>query len=152
MGLFNRLMKKGKENKQTETIDQENIKIEYYEDITFKFKDANVNVRIKPISLENFAKYNKYRSAPEELVYMIIQNCLINKQDNNQFTLEQVKQLFKFDLATALALKCLEVSNIPIDKYRTKNNEDSEETIKKVEENNEQKDDDKPFDEEIIKR
>ena len=90
MGLFNRLMKKGKENKQTETIDQENIKIEYYEDITFKFKDANVNVRIKPISLENFAKYNKYRSAPEELVYMIIQNCLINKQDNNQFTLEQV--------------------------------------------------------------
>ena len=152
MGLFNRLMKKGKENKQTETIDQENIKIEYYEDITFKFKDANVNVRMKPISLENFAKYNKYRSAPEELVYMIIQNCLINKQDNNQFTLEQVKQLFKFDLATALALKCLEVSNIPIDKYRTKNNEDSEETIKKVEENNEQKDDDKPFDEEIIKR
>ena len=30
MGLFNRLMKKGKENKQTETIDQENIKIEYF--------------------------------------------------------------------------------------------------------------------------
>ena len=132
MGLFNRLVKTGKENTQSKSIEQNSVNIENYKDVTFKYEDAIINVRIKPITVKKLADLKQYKSNPEELVSLIIQNCLVNKQDNKQYTIDQVKILFKNGLANALALKCLEVSNIPIEKNKTKTNVSSEESIKKV--------------------
>ena len=162
MGFIKKFFKKDKgKNKPIKENNQKDIFNEKYEDVTFKYKDANVNVRLKPISIENLAKLNEKKSSPEEVVYLIIQNCLLNKHDNKQFTLEQVKQLFEFDLATKLAVKCLESSNIPLDKFKTKNSEKTgeissniEQTNEKLKEiNQEQKNNDKrSYDIEAVKR
>lgn len=97
---------------------------EYYEDVTVKYRDLNVHLRIQPISQAKFTQLaNKSRGKINaELSTLLIQECVINKHNNTHFTVEQINQLFSGGLATRIARKCMEISGIPIDEEANQNN------------------------------
>ena len=89
---------------------------EYYEDTTIEYKGGIVRVRIRPISQARFVELSKNKRALESAEFnsLIIQECVLNKFDNKPFTREQIDKLFTGGLATALTLKCVEVSGIAL--------------------------------------
>lgn len=95
---------------------------EYYEDVVVKYStdsdDYNLHVRIRPISQAKFAEVSKKKSSLDNAEFntLIIKECVLNKHDNKTFTREQIDKLFTGGLASVLAMKCLEVSGIPLDK------------------------------------
>lgn len=101
-----------------ELIQQTEQKItnnEYYEDVTVHYRDMNVHVRIKPISQARFTKITEKvnkKSNKMEMNTLLLHECIVNKYDNSQFTVEQIDKLFTGGLASVLALKCAEVSGI----------------------------------------
>lgn len=103
-----------------ELISQTEQKIlnnEYYEDCEITYKDALIKVRIRPISQAKFVELSKNKKALQtaEFNTLLIHECVLNKFDNQPFTIDQINRLFTGGLATALALKCIEVSGITID-------------------------------------
>jgi len=97
--------------------EQKILNNEYYEDCEIVYKNALIKVRIRPISQAKFVELSKNKKALEtaEFNTLLIHECVLNKYDNKPFTLEQINKLFTGGLATALTLKCIEVSGISID-------------------------------------
>lgn len=89
---------------------------DYYEDVTITYKDLNVHVRIRPISQARFVELSKNKRALDNAQFntLLIHECVLNKHDNKPFTVEQIGKLFTGGLATALTLKCAEVSGISL--------------------------------------
>ena len=87
---------------------------EYFEDVTVTYKDYNLHVRIRPISQSKFTVISKNKKALEtaEFNTLMIKECVLNKFDNKPFTRDQIEKLFTGGLATALSVKCCEVSGI----------------------------------------
>ena len=111
---------KMKEVDLEELIKQTEDKIlnnEYYEDCEVPYKDALIKVRIKPLSQARFVELSKNKRALEtaEFNTLLLHECVLNKFDNKPFTIEQINKLFTGGLATALTMKCIEVSGINID-------------------------------------
>ena len=96
--------------------EQKILNNEYYEDCEITYKNALIKVRIRPISQAKFVEISKNKKALEtaEFNTLLIHECVLNKYDNKPFTLEQINKLFTGGLATALTLKCIEVSGISI--------------------------------------
>ena len=113
----------GKDKKELdleELISQTEQKIlnnEYYEDVEVSYKDAIIKVRIRPISQAKFVELTKNKKALQtaEFNTLLIHECVLNKYDNKPFTIDQINRLFTGGLATALSMKCIEVSGITID-------------------------------------
>jgi len=113
----------GKDKKELdleELISQTEQKIlnnEYYEDVEVSYKDAIIKVRIRPISQAKFVELTKNKKALQtaEFNTLLIHECVLNKYDNKPFTIDQINRLFTGGLATALSMKCIEVSGISID-------------------------------------
>lgn len=113
----------GKDKKELdleELISQTEQKIlnnEYYEDVEVSYKDAIIKVRIRPISQAKFVELSRNKKALQtaEFNTLLIHECVLNKYDNKPFTLDQINRLFTGGLATALSMKCIEVSGISID-------------------------------------
>ena len=97
--------------------EQKILNNEYWEDTDVIYKDLIVHVRIKPISQKRFVEITNNKRALEtaEFNSLLIKECVLNKHDNKPFTLEQINKLFSGGLATAIALKCCEVSGIVFD-------------------------------------
>ena len=97
--------------------EQKILNNEFYEDTSIEYKDAIINVRIKPISQAKFVQLTKNVNQTEgaEFASHILQECILNKHDNKQFTLKQINELFTGGLATKLAFKCIEVSGLDMD-------------------------------------
>lgn len=87
---------------------------EFFEDVTVTYKNLDVNVRIQPISQSKFTTISKNKKALEtaEFNTLIIHECVLNKHDNKQFTIDQINRLFTGGLAAALSIKCCEISGI----------------------------------------
>lgn len=111
------------EPKQNNDIDLEDLILqteqkitnnEYYEDVTIHYRDLNVHVRIKPISQAKFTQIveKTQNKSDAQINTLLIQECVINKKDNSHFTIEQIETLFTGGLASALALKCSDISGI----------------------------------------
>lgn len=107
--------------------EQKILNNEYYEDVSVHYsthnKDYNILVRIRPISQARFVELSKNKKALQSAEFnsLIIRECVLNKHDNKPFTLEQINKLFTGGLATALTLKCIEVSGIAIDNSQLEN-------------------------------
>lgn len=97
--------------------EQKILNNEYYEDCEVVYKDALIKVRIRPISQARFVDLSRNKRALEtaEFNTLLIHECVLNKYDNKPFTIEQINRLFTGGLATALSLKCIEVSGIAVD-------------------------------------
>ena len=97
--------------------EQKILNNEYYEDCEIVYKDALIKVRIRPISQAKFVELSKNKKALQtaEFNTLLIHECVLNKYDNKPFTIDQINKLFTGGLATALTLKCIEVSGISID-------------------------------------
>lgn len=97
---------------------------EYYEDVTVKYRDLNVHLRIQPISQAKYTQLlNRSRgNFDAKLNTLLIQECVINKHNNTHFTVEQIEKIFSGGLATQIALKCMEISGIPLDEEAMRNN------------------------------
>lgn len=103
-----------------ELISQTEQKIlnnEYWEDCEILYKDALIKVRIRPISQAKFVEISRNKRALQtaEFNTLLIHECVLNKHDNKPFTIEQINRLFTGGLATALTVKCLEISGITLD-------------------------------------
>ena len=99
---------------------------EYYEDVTVVYKNLNVHVRIKPISQSRFTALSKNKQALDNAEFntLLILECVLNKNNNKPFTMDQINKLFTGGLAAELSLKCCEVSGInlnPDDLEKLKN-------------------------------
>ena len=99
---------------------------EYYEDVTVVYKNLNVHVRIKPISQSRFTALSKNKQALDNAEFntLLIRECVLNKNNNKPFTMDQINKLFTGGLAAELSLKCCEVSGInlnPDDLEKLKN-------------------------------
>ena len=103
--------------------EQKILNNEYYEDCEIVYKDALIKVRIRPISQAKFVELSKNKKALQtaEFNTLLIHECVLNKYDNKPFTIEQINKLFTGGLATALTLKCIEVSGISIDNQQFNN-------------------------------
>lgn len=103
--------------------EQKILNNEYYEDVTVEYKDYNINVRIRPISQAKFVEISKNKKALQSAEFnsLLLKECILNKFDNKPFTLDQINRLFTGGLATALTLKCLEVSGISLDNSQFNN-------------------------------
>lgn len=97
--------------------EQKILNNEYYEDCEIIYKDALIKVRIRPISQAKFVELSKNKKALQtaEFNTLLIHECVLNKYDNKPFTIDQINRLFTGGLATALTLKCIEVSGITLD-------------------------------------
>ena len=97
--------------------EQKILNNEYYEDVTVPYKDYNIKVRIRPISQAKFIGLSKNKKALQSAEFnsLLLKECILNKYDNEPFTLDQINRLFTGGLATALTLKCIEVSGISLD-------------------------------------
>lgn len=87
---------------------------EYFEDVTVHYKDYNVHLRIKPISQARFTVISKNKQALDNAEFhtQMIHECVLNKNDNKQFTKQTINDLFSGGLAAAVSIKCCEVSGI----------------------------------------
>ena len=96
--------------------EQKILNNEYYEDCTIEYKGGIIRVRIRPISQAKFVELSRNKRALESAEFntLLIHECVLNKHDNKPFTIEQINRLFSGGLATALTLKCIEVSGISI--------------------------------------
>lgn len=96
--------------------EQKILNNEYYEDVTIEYKGYNIHTRIRPISQARFVELSKNRRALESAEFnsLLIKECVLNKHNNEPFTLEQINKLFTGGLATALTMKCIEVSGIAL--------------------------------------
>ena len=103
--------------------EQKILNNEYYEDCEIVYKDALIKVRIRPISQAKFVELSKNKKALQtaEFNTLLIHECVLNKYDNKPFTIDQINKLFTGGLATALTLKCIEVSGISIDNSQFEN-------------------------------
>lgn len=103
--------------------EQKILNNEYYEDCEIVYKDALIKVRIRPISQAKFVELSKNKKALQtaEFNTLLIHECVLNKFDNKPFTIDQINRLFTGGLATALTLKCIEVSGIAIDNSQFEN-------------------------------
>ena len=97
--------------------EQKILNNEYYEDVTVEYKGKVIGVRIRPISQARFVDLSRNKRALESAEFntLLIHECVLNKHDNKPFTIEQIDKLFTGGLATALSLKCIEVSGIALD-------------------------------------
>lgn len=97
--------------------EQKILNNEYYEDVDVEYKGGIIHVRIRPISQAKFVELSKNKRALESAEFntLLIHECVLNKHDNKPFTIEQINKLFTGGLATALTLKCVEVSGISLD-------------------------------------
>lgn len=97
--------------------EQKILNNEYYEDVVVEYKDYNIHVRIRPISQAKFVELSRNKKALESAEFnsLLLKECVLNKYDNKPFTLDQINRLFTGGLATALTLKCIEVSGISLD-------------------------------------
>ena len=97
--------------------EQKILNNEYYEDVTVNYKGGIVRVRIKPISQSKFVQLTRNKATLESVEFNthVLQECIINKYNNERFTRQQINDLFTGGLATALTLKCLEVSGLTLD-------------------------------------
>ena len=97
--------------------EQKILNNEYYEDTDVEYKGGVLHVRIRPISQARFVELTKNKRALEtaEFNTLMIHECVLNKHNNEPFTIEQINKFFTGGLATALTLKCLEVSGISLD-------------------------------------
>ena len=95
---------------------------EYYEDVTVVYKNYNVHLRIRPISQARFTVLSKNKSALDNAEFntLLIHECVLNKYDNKQFTKEQINKFFSGGLASAISIKCCEVSGINLNPYELK--------------------------------
>ena len=98
--------------------EQKIVNNEYYEDCQVEYRDAIIKVRIQPISQSRIVALSKDKSSLDNAEFnsKILQACILNKHNNERFTLEQINKLFTGGLAVSLTLKCLEVSGITLDK------------------------------------
>lgn len=98
--------------------EQKILNNEYYEDVDIEYKGGIIHTRIRPISQAKFVEISKNKKALDNAEFhtLLIHNCVLNKYDNKPFTIEQINRLFTGGLANALALKCIEVSGIVLDK------------------------------------
>ena len=90
---------------------------EYYEDVSVKYKNANVHLRIQPISQERLNKLTENKKSRDTADFnaKLIHECVLNKKDNKPFTLDQINKLFAGGLAVIVSAKCAEVSGLPVD-------------------------------------
>lgn len=97
--------------------EQKILNNEYYEDVDVEYKGGIIHVRIRPISQAKFVELSKNKRALESAEFntLLIHECVLNKHDNKPFTIDQINKLFTGGLATALTLKCVEVSGISLD-------------------------------------
>lgn len=97
--------------------EQKILNNEYYEDVDVEYKGGIIHVRIRPISQAKFVELSKNKKALESAEFntLLIHECVLNKHDNKPFTIDQINKLFTGGLATALTLKCVEVSGISLD-------------------------------------
>ena len=97
--------------------EQKILNNEYWEDCEILYKDALIRVRIRPISQAKFVEISRNKRALQtaEFNTLLIHECVLNKHDNKPFTIEQINRLFTGGLATALTVKCLEISGITLD-------------------------------------
>lgn len=98
----------------------------YFEDCSVVYRNMNVNLRIKPISQKKFVTLTKNAKALKSADFHaeIIQECVLNKYNNEPFTMKQINEVFTGGLAMAIAFKCIEVSGIQLDREqlgRTRN-------------------------------
>lgn len=103
--------------------EQKILNNEYYEDVDIEYKDAIVKIRVQPISQADFTKISKNKGAINnaESFGIIAQKCVLNKANNQRFTLDQINKLFTGGLAMLIALKCLEISGITFNKSQFTN-------------------------------
>lgn len=96
--------------------EQKILNKEYYDDRVIKYKGKNIGVRIKPISQADFVNLTKNRKVMQsaEINTLFIKECVINKKNNEHFTVEQINKLFTGGLANLVALECAKVSGIDI--------------------------------------
>lgn len=133
MGLFDRFTKKNKIKKENdenikkvetnnieETSNNENI---YFKDVIVEYNDANIHMRIVPLTFTKIQEFSNKTNDPEEFYTLVIQASLLNKYDNKHFTLDQVKKLFKGGVAKAIATRCLDPDNIILDNLNKNKNE-----------------------------
>ena len=133
MGLFDRFTKKNKSREENVKIvkKEETAKAEeppnneniYYKDVTIEYNDANIHMRIIPLTFTKIQEFSNKTKDPEEFYSLVIQSSLLNKYDNKHFTLEQIKQLFKGGVAKAIATRCLDPDNIILDNLNKNKNE-----------------------------
>ena len=97
--------------------EQKILNNEYYEDVEVDYKGGIVRVRIRPISQAKFVQISRNKRALDNAEFntLLIHECVLNKHDNQPFTIEQINKLFTGGLAAALTLKCIEVSGISLD-------------------------------------
>ena len=98
--------------------EQKILNNEYYEDVDIDYRGGIIHTRIRPISQAKFVEISKNKKALDNAEFntLIIHHCVLNKYDNKPFTIEQINKLFTGGLASALCLKCIEVSGITFDK------------------------------------
>ena len=98
--------------------EQKILNDEYYEDVDIEYKGGIIHTRIRPISQAKFIEISKNKKALDNAEFntLLIHECVLNKYDNKPFTIEQINKLFSGGLASALTLKCIEVSGIALDK------------------------------------
>ena len=108
-----------KEMELEELIAQTEQKIldkEYYEDVDVEYKGGIIHTRIRPVSQSKIVSLTRNKKALEtaEFNTLLIHECVLNKHNNEPFTIKQINELFTGGLAAALTVKCLEVSGISL--------------------------------------
>ena len=103
--------------------EQKILNNEYYEDVDIEYKGGIIHTRIRPISQAKFVELSKNKKVLQSAEFntLLIHECVLNKYDNKPFTIDQINRLFTGGLATALTIKCIEVSGISIDSTQMRN-------------------------------